>query len=149
MTFWEVVKNAWNGLDNPFTGTAKPYDQVTMPNQTYDFEGMKKLVAQKDPNVLIVDVREPSEYSIVSIPGSINVPYRSHPDGFTLGDAEFEKQFNVPKPSQDKELVFMCASGMRAGKAREVAASHGYSNTSIYPGSMNDWVSKGGDKLKF
>ena len=136
---WKAVMNAWNGTESQ----SKNVSNI----QSYSFEDMKRIVGKHDPNVVLVDVREPSEYSIVHIPASINVPYRSHPDAFALDPLEFEKQIGIPKPDSAKELIFYCASGKRGGEAQKVASSHGYSNTSLYPGSMNDWVSHVGDKL--
>lgn len=136
---WKKIIDAWNGTDG---------SSVTPGVKSYDFEGVKKIALEKDPNVVLVDVREPSEYEIVHIPGSINVPYRSHPEGFSLDPATFSQTFGVQKPPITKHLVFYCASGRRGGMAREVAARAGYTDLSEYPGSMNDWVAHGGDKLK-
>lgn len=136
---WKAVMNAWNGTDNQSDAASG----ITC----YKFEDMKRIVEEHEPNVVLVDVREPSEYSVVHIPGSINVPYRSHPDAFALDPLEFKKQIGISKPDISKELIFYCASGKRGGEAQKVAHTSGYSNTSLYPGSMNDWVAHGGDKL--
>ncbi|EJS41603.1 YOR285W [Saccharomyces arboricola H-6] len=136
---WKAISNAWNGISDQNDNASD------MPS--YKYEEMKRIVERHDPNVVLVDVREPSEYSIVHIPGSINVPYRSHPEAFALDSLEFEKQIGISKPDTSSELIFYCASGKRGGEAQKVAHCHGYSNTSVYPGSMNDWVAHGGDKL--
>ncbi|CCF55859.1 hypothetical protein KAFR_0A04240 [Kazachstania africana CBS 2517] len=143
MGVWQTILDAWNGVE------ITPKEKAPQaPVKNYNFQDMKELVAKHDPNVVLVDVREPSEYSVVNIPGSINVPYRSHPDAFALDTEAFEKTFGVQKPNAEKELVFFCASGMRGAKAQNVAANNGYKNSAVYPGSMNDWVGQGGDKLK-
>ncbi|CAB4252918.1 similar to Saccharomyces cerevisiae YOR285W RDL1 Protein of unknown function containing a rhodanese-like domain [Maudiozyma barnettii] len=151
MGIWTALHNAWNGNNNPYTGTGgslpMPVDEPTGPS--YNFSQMKDLATNRKPSVILVDVREPSEYAVVHIPGSINVPYKSHPNGFALDASDFQSSFGIAKPTQDKELVFFCASGMRAAKARSVAFNNGFPNTAIYSGSMNDWVSNGGDKLSF
>ncbi|CCE63966.1 hypothetical protein TPHA_0G01290 [Tetrapisispora phaffii CBS 4417] len=138
---WKAIVDSWNGNHQAVPQSAP------IPGNTYDFDDMKALVAKHDPSVVLVDNREPSEYEVVHIPGSINIPYKSHPNGFALDGNAFQATFGVPKPDPKKELVFFCASGFRAGKSREVAYENGYKNTSIYPGSTNDWVSNGGDKL--
>lgn len=102
--------NAWNGTESQ----SKNVSNI----QSYSFEDMKRIVGKHDPNVVLVDVREPSEYSIVHIPASINVPYRSHPDAFALDPLEFEKQIGIPKPDSAKELIFYCASGKRGEKLK-------------------------------
>lgn len=135
---WKRIVDAWNG-------------NATSPStpgvNTYDFEGMKKVAMQHDPSTVLVDVREPSEFSVVHIPGSINVPYRSHTEGFSLDPVTFKQTFGYEKPPVSNHLIFYCASGRRGSMAREVAAKNGYTNLSEYPGSMNDWVAKGGDRL--
>ena len=133
----KAIVDAWNG--NHANG---PVDTSVLK-----FDAMRDLVAKHDPSVVVVDAREASEFSVVRIPGSINVPYTSHPQGFSLDGATFQTTYGVPKPDTSKQLVFLCASGMRASRARDVAIKHGYTNTLIYSGSMNDWVAHGGDKL--
>ena len=66
---WKAVLNAWNGTENQSENASNI--------QSYNFEDMKRIVEKHDSNVVLVDVREPSEYSIVHIPASINVPYLS------------------------------------------------------------------------
>ncbi|CAI4036570.1 hypothetical protein SMKI_15G4180 [Saccharomyces mikatae IFO 1815] len=136
---WKAVLDAWNGTENQIDDTSDI--------QSYEFEDMKRIVRMCDPSVVLVDVREPSEYSIVHIPASINVPFRSHPNAFALDPLDFEKQIGIAKPETSNELIFYCASGKRGGEAQKAAHSHGYSKTSLYPGSMNDWLAHGGDKL--
>ncbi|CAL9731132.1 thiosulfate:glutathione sulfurtransferase [Monosporozyma unispora] len=143
---WRAIVNAWNGVDETANNDSA-FKRAPVP--TLQFQQVVEEVKNKDPNTVIVDVREPSEFEVVRIPGSINVPYKSHPNGFQLGDAQFEQTFHVNKPTKGKHLIFLCASGRRAAGAEEVAAKDGYSNTAIYTGSMNDWVDKGGDKLHF
>lgn len=140
---WKRISNAWNGVEEH-----QEQEAPKAPVKMYNFEQIKELASKPKPNVVLVDVREPSEYEVVSIPGSLNVPYRSHPDAFSLGATEFQQKFHFPKPDKNKEVIFFCASGMRASNAQHVAAKDGYEHTAIYPGSMNDWVSNGGDKLK-
>lgn len=143
---WRAIVNAWNGVDATPQASAEP-DRAPAP--TLQFQDMVQEVKTKNPDTVLVDVREPSEFEVVRIPGSINVPYKSHPNGFALPADEFQTTFNVSKPDKSKKLIFFCASGFRAGRAEGVAANDGYSNTAIYTGSMNDWVDKGGDNLKF
>ena len=139
---WKLVVDAWNGTSDENT---KQKD----PSKVYDFEKMKELVQKRDPAIVLVDVREPKEFESYSIPGSVNAPFRTHPEGFGLDDKEFENTFGFHKPSKDKKLVFFCASGRRAASAEGIAEKHGYHNVALYPGSVNEWLSRGGDKLDF
>lgn len=140
IVMWKLIVDAWNGIEDKD-------DKQRDPANIYDFQGIKALVQKRDPSVILVDVREPKEFEEYRVPGSVNVPFRTHPEGFGLGDREFEKAFGFPKPSKDKRLVFFCASGRRAASAEGVAEKHGYHNVALYPGSVHDWLAQGGDKL--
>ena len=78
-----------------------------------------------------------------------NIPYKSAPDALALPAEEFQAKFGFSKPAKDAELVVFCAAGRRAEGAQGKAVANGYTNVSIYPGSMNDWVAKGGDKIQW
>lgn len=110
----------------------------------YQYEDIKKLVAKPDPSKVLVDVREPSEVASVSLPHTINLPLKTAPGALSLSEEEFENVFHVAKPSNEKELIFFCAAGIRAQAAEELARSYGYEKTGIWPGSMNEWVKKSG-----
>lgn len=146
---WRAIVNAWNGVDDSKNSGSSEEQPQRTPAPVLKFQDVVEIVKKKDPNTVIVDVREPSEFEIVQIPGSINVPYTSHPDGFALNEDDFKSTFNVNKPSKNQRLVFLCAAGRRAAGAEKVASTNGYQNTAIYSGSMNDWVENGGDKLVF
>lgn len=110
----------------------------------YDFEGIKKLVEKPDANKILIDVREPAELESYKMPTSINIPLQSAPGALGLPPDEFKEVFQFPKPKDDQELVFFCLKGIRAKAAEELARSYGYEDTGIYPGSINDWLEKGG-----
>ena len=92
-------------------------------------------------------MREAEEYNKGHIPGALNMPFRSHPLALHLPPQDFQKDFGFEKPQKDLELVLLCASGFRAGKAKTEALEAGFKNVSLYPGSMNDWTSKGGKTI--
>lgn len=141
MGIWDKVISAWKGDETDSTATST--------GKKYDFDGIVTLVKTKPSNVVLLDVREPSEFSVVQIPGSHNIPYKSAPDALALPAEEFQAKFGFSKPAKDAELVVFCAAGRRAEGAQGKAVANGYTNVSIYPGSMNDWVAKGGDKIQW
>ncbi|CUS20327.1 LAQU0S01e04148g1_1 [Lachancea quebecensis] len=132
---WKAIVDAFNGDEGA---------QSDGKGQTYDFAAIKKIVQDPRNPKILVDVREKDEYKGGHIEKAVNMPFRSNPLALSEPDAEFEKDFGFKKPLKDAELVFLCASGFRAGNARGEAIKMGYHNASIYPGSMNDWISKGG-----
>ena len=68
-------------------------------------------------NIFVVDVREPNEYEIVSIPGATLIP-----KGEFLSGAALEK---LP---QDKRIVLHCKSGARSAEALAVVKDAGFSD---------------------
>ena len=74
---------------------------------------------------LLVDVREPDEFESWKIPGSVNFPLSELAD--RLGE--------VPR---DRDLVTICAAGLRATKAAEILASAGL-HVDVLDGGMESW----------
>lgn len=93
---------------------------------------------------LLIDVREPHEYTADSIPTAINLPITSSPDALLLSPTEFQDHFGFAKPPVGKEMIFFCKAGVRSKAAAGIARQAGYTNVGEYPGSWNDWVKKGG-----
>lgn len=135
---WKRITEAFLGEDGEHGST-----------KVYTFEDIKELAATSEPDKVLLDVREPNEFDNVKIPGSFNMPYKSHPEALNLSSEEFKATFGFEKPSLSQELIFSCASGFRAKKAEEIAKKYGYENVAVYSGSINDWVAHGGDKLNF
>jgi rhodanese-related sulfurtransferase len=110
------------------------------PPKIYSYEDIKLLVNSPDPNKVIVDVREPVEFQDGSIPGAINIPYKSTPGALDLSPEEFEEAFRFPKPPKEKELIFYCLAGVRSTAAADLAQIFGYNKLGNYVGSYEDWV---------
>jgi sulfur-carrier protein adenylyltransferase/sulfurtransferase len=79
--------------------------------------------------LIVVDVREPHEYQINRIPGSLLIP---------LGDVP--KRYNELDP--DDEIVMQCKSGVRSGKAADFLRSVGFKKVLNLKGGILDWVDK-------
>lgn len=89
-------------------------------------------LAQREPRLLLLDVRTPGEYETVHIGGAYNVPLD------TLGEHSRE----IRAAGQDP-LVLVCQSGQRARKAEEALRSAGLANLHVLDGGMNAWVAAG------
>ena len=87
----------------------------------------KKLDAGETP--LILDVREPNEYQINRIPGSVLIP---------LGELPRRYQ-ELPK---DREIIAQCKMGGRSAKAMDYLKSVGFTNVKNLKGGILDWVDK-------
>ena len=86
-----------------------------------------KLDAGETP--FILDVREPNEYQINRIAGSILIPLGDVPRRY----AEFD-------PNQ--ELIMQCKSGARSGRAADFLRSVGFKRVLNLKGGILDWIDK-------
>ncbi|MFD1859894.1 adenylyltransferase/sulfurtransferase MoeZ [Aeromicrobium camelliae] len=78
---------------------------------------------------VLVDVREPNEYEINKIPGSVLIP-----KGEILNGKAFDQ---LP---QDKQVVLHCKSGVRSAEALAVLKGAGYSDAVHVGGGVVAWV---------
>ncbi|CAI5755629.1 unnamed protein product [Candida verbasci] len=130
------VKN-FNGLRFYSVLTESPEAKI------YKYDDVKDLAAHPDkhPDSILVDVREPVEFSDGHIPNAINIPFKSSPGALDLPEEDFQEIFGFDKPANDKELVFYCLGGVRSTAAEELASTFGYKKRGNYVGSYEDWVS--------
>ncbi|KAK6905680.1 endoplasmic reticulum protein [Kwoniella mangroviensis CBS 8886] len=111
------------------------------------YEELKPITQQPTDDILIVDVREPDEVALGSIPSAVNLPLSRLKDaldkGFNPGD--FQKEFAFSKPTYDQNIIFFCRSGKRSANAAELAGEKGYGNVRNYVGSWLDWSKREGE----
>ena len=74
----------------------------------------------------LLDVREPWEIALASIPGSIDIPLHEIP-------ARFEELRTAG------EIIVMCRSGGRSQRAAEFLAAQGFSGVSNLQGGITAW----------
>jgi molybdopterin/thiamine biosynthesis adenylyltransferase/rhodanese-related sulfurtransferase len=86
---------------------------------------------ERGENIYVVDVREPNEYEIVSIPGAVLVPKGE----FLSGEA-------LAKLPQDKRLVLHCKSGARSAECLAIVHKAGFSDAVHVGGGVLAWVSQ-------
>ncbi len=85
----------------------------------------------RQDNIFLVDVREPNEYEIVSIPGATLIPK----DQFLTGAA-------LEKLPQDKRIVLHCKSGVRSAEALAVVKNAGFADAVHVGGGVLAWVNQ-------
>jgi adenylyltransferase/sulfurtransferase len=90
-----------------------------------------KQMLDNDEKIFLVDVREPNEYEIVSIPGSVLIPK----DQFLNGAA-------LEQLPQDRRIVLHCKSGARSAEALAVVKDAGFSDAVHVGGGVLAWVSQ-------
>jgi sulfur-carrier protein adenylyltransferase/sulfurtransferase len=81
--------------------------------------------------IFLVDVREPNEYEIVSIPGATLIP-----KGEFLSGAALER---LP---QDKRIVLHCKSGVRSAECLAVVKDAGFTDAVHVGGGVLAWISQ-------
>jgi sulfur-carrier protein adenylyltransferase/sulfurtransferase len=93
----------------------------------------KDLAAMQDrgDNIFLVDVREPNEYEIVSIPGATLIP-----------KGEFLNGSALERMPQDKQIVLHCKSGARSAEVLAVLKDAGFSDAVHVGGGVLAWVSQ-------
>ena len=90
-----------------------------------------KDMLDRGDNIFLVDVREPNEYEIVSIPGATLIPK----DQFLTGAA-------LAKLPQDKRIVLHCKSGVRSAECLAIVKSAGFSDAVHVGGGVLAWANQ-------
>jgi adenylyltransferase/sulfurtransferase len=113
-----------------FCGAVSDEAQEAVQGSTITAKDLKNMM-DNDENIFLVDVREPNEYEIVSIPGATLIP-----KGEFLSGAALEK---LP---QDKRIVLHCKSGARSAEALAVVKDAGFSDAVHVGGGVLAWVNQ-------
>ncbi len=89
-----------------------------------------------NPDLLIVDVREPDEFAAMHVDGSLNVPR-----GILESACEWEYEETVPElvKARDREVVVVCRSGYRSVLAAHSMLLLGYSNVASLQTGLRGW----------
>jgi len=84
---------------------------------------------------VLIDVREPNEYEINRIPGSVLIP-----KGDFLNGSALEK---LPELTQgDKQIVMHCKSGVRSAETLAIVKGAGYADAVHVGGGVVAWVNQ-------
>ena len=118
-------------LENLELSYAPPYSSAKDPVNMAGFTASNVLnglvrfsdwdVIEKNPNALLLDIREEAEVDAFEIPGAVNIP---------LG--QLRNRLN--ELDQSKEIITFCAVGVRSYNAARILMNHGFANVKVYPG---------------
>ena len=111
-----------------FCGAVSADAQEAASGSTITAAELKAMLDRND-DIFLIDVREPNEYEIVSIPGATLIPK----DQFMNGSA-------LEKLPQDKRIVLHCKSGGRSAECLAVVKNAGFSDAVHVGGGVLSWV---------
>jgi adenylyltransferase/sulfurtransferase len=111
-----------------FCGVLSDAAEVAVKDSTISVAELKSKIDNKE-NFLLIDVREPSEFEIVRIPGSLLIPKQGFLDGSALGD--------LP---QDKPIILHCKSGVRSAECLAILKGAGFADATHVSGGVVAWA---------
>jgi len=113
-----------------FCGAVSEEAAEAVQGSTITAKDLKNMM-DNDENIFVVDVREPNEYEIVSIPGATLIP-----------KGEFISGAALEKLPQDKRIVLHCKSGARSAEALAIVKDAGFSDAVHVGGGVLAWVNQ-------
>jgi adenylyltransferase/sulfurtransferase len=111
-----------------FCGVLSDAAEVAVKDSTISVSELKGKIDDKE-NFLLIDVREPSEFEIVRIPGSVLIPKQGFLDGSALA--------GLP---QDKPIILHCKSGVRSAECLAILKSAGFADATHVSGGVVAWA---------
>ncbi|GAA5883055.1 hypothetical protein JCM3774_001094 [Rhodotorula dairenensis] len=103
------------------------------------YSELKPLTQSPDDKILLIDVREPNEVALGSIPSSVNLPLSTFEKSLSMDEGDFTRVNGFHKPTKQQPMIFYCRSGVRAQTAVDLAKAAGYKLSRNYEGSYLDW----------
>jgi rhodanese-related sulfurtransferase len=94
---------------------------------------------KKNPNTLVLDVREPAEWAEGHLPGALLVPR-----GMLEAKADLEYANREPRlADRSQPIIVHCASAARSAMAADVLQQMGFKNVRSLAGGIVAWKEKG------
>jgi adenylyltransferase/sulfurtransferase len=111
-----------------FCGVVSEEAQQAAQDSTISARDLKDMMDRGD-DIMVIDVREPNEFEIVSIPGAVLIPKGQFVDGSAL-----------ERLPQNKKIVLHCKSGARSAEALAIVKNAGFSDAVHVGGGVLSWV---------
>lgn len=111
-----------------FCGTISQQAMEAAQESTISVRTLKAMM-DAQANFVLIDVREPNEFEIVRIPGSILIPKQQILDGSALA--------SLP---QTKQIVLHCKSGARSAECLAVIKAAGFADAVHVGGGVLAWA---------
>ncbi len=113
-----------------FCGAVSEEASDAVRESTISVKELKDLLDSNAP-IALIDVREPNEFEIVSIPGATLIP-----------KGEFLNGNALARLPQDKQVVLYCKSGVRSAEALAVTKGAGFADAVHVGGGVLAWVNQ-------
>lgn len=109
-------------------------EALTRVKEIMPWDLSRALAAGNKP--ILLDVREPVEFDLLRIPGSVNVPR-----GVLEQSCEWDYDETVPElaAGRDREIVVICRSGKRSVLAADVLLKMGFTNVVSLKTGVRGW----------
>ena len=111
-----------------FCGVLSDAAEVAVKDSTISVTELASKIAT-DEDFYLIDVREPSEFEIVRIPGSHLIPKQGFLDGTVLA--------TLP---QDKPIILHCKSGVRSAECLAILKGAGFADATHVAGGVIAWA---------
>lgn len=90
--------------------------------------GLEEL--ERDPDLAVIDVREPEEWATGFVPGALLIPLARLRD-------------QLPRLPSDRPLAVVCESGLRSSTGASLLRAEGFSRVANVPGGTAAWRRSG------
>jgi len=117
-----------------FCGAVSNEAAAAVVDSTINVKQLSSMLEERkrgERDFVLIDVREPNEFEIVSIPGSVLIPKNE----FLMGNA----LANLP---QDKQVVLHCKVGGRSAEVLAVVKGAGFADAIHVGGGVIAWVNQ-------
>ena len=111
-----------------FCGVLSDAAEVAVKDSTISVTELADKIGAND-DFYLIDVREPSEFEIVRIPGSHLIPKQGFLDGTVLA--------TLP---QDKPIILHCKSGVRSAECLAILKGAGFADATHVAGGVIAWA---------
>jgi adenylyltransferase/sulfurtransferase len=113
-----------------FCGAVSEDASDAVRESTISVKELKELLDSAAP-IALIDVREPNEFEIVSIPGATLIP-----------KGEFVNGSALARLPLDRQVVLYCKSGVRSAEALAVTKGAGFADAVHVGGGVLAWVNQ-------
>ncbi len=137
--------SSWQ-LEHPTSGDAvevEPTDYSVEPPEATPLVGADRVAAvEDDPDAVLVDTRDESEYAAGHIPGAVLLDWRELVDDETRGLLPREAALSVLESAgivPEKRVVLYCNTARRISHTYIVLRHLGFGDIEFYEGSLTEW----------